>query len=174
MKTHEEFIKEMQEEHQHIKIVGTYTGSANKIEWLCSNCGESQFSLPSNLLKPEATGLCRKCFLLKQAENRRKGNELFLQELKKIHPDLIVTGTYMGKNQKIEWVCSNCGQKQYSLPGNLLKPTKTPYCKACTHLLRSSIARKQLDGGICLSMMQINANNFYEELSKKKDPPIHV
>ena len=71
MKTHEEFIKEMQEKHPNIKIVGTYAGSANKIEWLCSSCGESQFSLPSNLLKPEATGLCRKCFLYRRHQQQQ-------------------------------------------------------------------------------------------------------
>ena len=124
MKSHEEFTKEMREKHPNIRIVGTYTGSANKIEWLCSSCGEIQSSLPSNLLKPEATGLCRKCFLLQQAENRKKSNEEFLKELKEIHPDIKITGTFNGKNHKIEWVCSNCGQKQYSYPGNLLKPSK--------------------------------------------------
>lgn len=172
MKSHEEFIKEMQEKHPDIKIVGTYTGSANKIEWLCSNCGARQSSLPSNLLNPEATGLCRKCRLLQQAESRKKGNEEFLKELKEIHPDLIITGTFNGNNHKIEWICSNCGQKQYSFPGNLLKPTKTPYCRACTHKLRSNIVTDKMEDGTVLSIKQINSNNFYNELSKKKYPPI--
>ena len=172
MKSHEEFTKEMREKHPNIRIVGTYTGSANKIEWLCSSCGEIQSSLPSNLLKPEATGLCRKCFLLQQAENRKKGNEEFLKELKEIHPDIKITGTFNGKNHKIEWVCSNCGQKQYSYPGNLLKPSKTPYCRACTHKLRSSIITEKMDDGMALSMSQINSNNFYRQLNEKDHPPI--
>lgn len=72
MKPHEQFIQEMKLKHPGIAIVGTYQGTANKIEWICSNCGEHQFTLPQNLLKPEATGLCRKCFNLQLASSRKK------------------------------------------------------------------------------------------------------
>ena len=129
MKTHEDFIKEMHVKHPSITIIGTYNGTNNKIEWVCSNCGEHQFSLPQNLLKPNATGLCRKCFNLQLASNRQKTHDQFMQELSAIHPDIIITGTFQGKNRKIEWVCSDCGKKQLSLPSNLLKPTKTPFAE---------------------------------------------
>lgn len=179
-KTHEDFIAEMRIKHPNIRIVGTYTGCYNKIEWLCSGCGESQFSLPGNLLKPEATGLCRKCFNLQLSASRTKGSAQLLQELHNIHPDLIITGTYQGKNHEIEWVCSSCGKKQYSLAGNLLKPSKQPYCRSCYSKLKSSLVkdnkgnyvREKNDENDGKSIKQRNADAFYEKLNEREHPPI--
>ena len=171
MKTHEQFIQEMKLKHPGIVIVGTYQGTANKIEWICSNCGEHQFTLPQNLLKPEATGLCRKCFNLQLASSRKKTHEQFLQELAAVHPDIIISGVFQGNNRKIEWVCSNCGKKQLSFPTNLLKTTKTPYCVECSKQLKSSRVEKKPDGGV-YSINELNAKRFYEAVNNREHPPI--
>lgn len=171
MKTHEEFIRKMEQRHPRIKIVGTYQGTANKIEWICSNCGKHQFSLPLNLLKKDATGLCRKCFNLKLASKSQKSHEQFMQKLNAIHPDIIVSGIYHGNNRKIEWVCLNCGKEQLSFPGNLLKPTKTPFCQECSKKLKSSRVEKRPDGSM-YSIDDLNAKRFYEKLSNRNHPAI--
>ena len=171
MKTHEEFIQEMTQKHPEIKVLGTYQGYRNKIEWVCSNCGNHQFSLPQNLLKKEATGLCRKCFNLMLASSRQKTHEQFLQELSTSHPDIIVSGVYRGKNHKIEWICRKCGEKQLSLPSNLLKPSKTPFCKKCSTQLKSSRIESKPDGN-AYSISELNAKRFYEAVSNREHPPI--
>ena len=171
MKTHEDFIEEMHIKHPDITIVGTYNGTNNKIEWVCSNCGVHQFSLPQNLLKPDATGLCRKCFNLQLASNRQKTHDQFMRELGAIHPDIMITGTFQGNNRKIEWVCSKCGKKQLSLPSNLLKPTKTPFCRECALKQKSSRMIIQSDG-TAYPISELNAQRFYDAVKKRPHPPI--
>ena len=124
-KTHEEFIKELQEKHpenfNNIEILGEYKGIETKISCKCKICGYGENGdwnpTPHSLLKGSG---CRKCF----ATRITKTNEDFIKELHEINPNIEPLEEYKGALTGISCKCKICGYGENGewkpQPSNLL------------------------------------------------------
>lgn len=142
-KGHAQFISELKKRNPTIKVTGKYVNAYTKIEWECHKCGMKQFSRPTSLFTSK--GLCKKCM----QDSRFYTDAQFKEKIKKLNPNINVTGTYVDSNTKIEWKCNVCGEKQYSNPKYLHR--LSGICSKC----RNSHKREE----------------FYNEFKKLATPP---
>lgn len=119
-KTHEQFIKELQQINQDIEVLGIYINDSSKIKLRCKVCDYEWEATPNRLL--QGTG-CPKC-----AGKMKKTHEQFINDLVQINKDIQVLGTYKNANTKIKCKCKICGHEWKTLPSSLLKGRGCPVC----------------------------------------------
>lgn len=123
-RTHEEFIKLMEEAHPNIEVLGTYKTAKTKIKVRCKICGHKWEAFPSSLLQGYG---CLKCKIIK----RTKTHEQFMQELHEVNPhanNIQVLGTYVKGKTKLKVRCKVCGHEWETIPNNLLQGHGCPKC----------------------------------------------
>lgn len=114
---HEDFVKQVS---KNIVILGEYTGRANKIRCKCKKCG--------HIWEPPADRLmcghgCPKC-----AGKIKRTNEEFLEELKRINPNIEILNKYIKHEEKLLCRCKTCGNEWSTTPRILLKGCGCPPC----------------------------------------------
>lgn len=122
-KTTEEFVYEMSNVNSDIEVLGEYVGNHKHIEIKCKKCGHIWNASPSNLLRKYG---CPKC-----NGGIKKDADLFLEQMKKIHPDIIVLSDYKGANHKIKGKCCRCGNIWETTASQLVNAKSG--CPACAH-----------------------------------------
>ena len=86
-KTHEEFVREVNEVHNgKVIITSTYVDNRTRVEAICK-CGRNWTVAPNNLL---VGAKCRQCY----TEKRTKSTEKYLQDLAAKNPELLVDSRY--------------------------------------------------------------------------------
>jgi hypothetical protein len=125
-KTHQQFVQELKKVSPDIKVLSEYQGALLKIK-VQHICGHKWLATPNNLLNGKHCAVCA-------IEARKKTHQQFVQELKKVSPDIKIVSTYIHGKIKLE-VQHICGHKWLATPNNLLKGTK---CPACSHKLHWS------------------------------------
>ena len=124
-KTHEEFIKEMNEIHPNLEFLEKYTDSKTKIKYQCKIDGCINSTTPNVLLKRSG---CPVCGRRKTAASWLKSHETFIEEMKQLHPDIKVIGQYTKAKEKIKCECLIDGHQWFATPNNLLRGRKCPVC----------------------------------------------
>lgn len=135
MKTHEEFINEMQINHPNIIVVGTYCGTRRKIEWVCSNCGEHQYWKGVN-------------------EKLKMSNDEFVDRLSAISPTIEPMEEYSGANTRVHVRCKTCG---YDWSPKAIELLSGRGCRKCKYKMLAEKQRRTPDVFI-QEMEQINPN----------------
>ncbi|XZN14367.1 hypothetical protein ACSW9O_16010 (plasmid) [Clostridium perfringens] len=130
-KTHEEFVKEVEEKyHGEYKILSEYINAKTKIK-ARHNCGYEWEVKPYNLLN-NGRG-CPICGEIKRRKIRTKTHSEFVEEVrKKLGDEYSILGEYKGVNNKIKvrHNCSKCNNYEWEvIPSNLLKGQGCPSCK---------------------------------------------
>ena len=119
------FVKMVAEKHPTIKVEGEYTGSWNKIQVRCMNCGSVWLPTANNLLRGHG---CRHCASIENGKNKKKQTEhKFLSEIARIKPSVIVL-SYESSTSYVFCKCRQCGHQWKSLPSSLLKRKRCPHC----------------------------------------------
>lgn len=111
-KTHEEFVKIMEEKRPDIEILGEYTGNHDPIKVRCKNCDRIYELTPIALLNRNQ---CARCY-----GTERKTHEDFVSEMKNINPDLRIIGTYYNNRSLIEYYCEKCKETHFAQAHSLL------------------------------------------------------
>ena len=122
MKTHDEFISEMNSKHPTIIILGKYTSSKTPILCKCHICGKEWSSEPRMLSSGKG---CSRC-----SGNERKTQEQFVEEVKRINENVEVIGTYINNSSKISVICKKCGHKWDARAQALTNGNGCPKCAA--------------------------------------------
>lgn len=150
--SNDEFRAELAEKNNDIEVLGTYAGSNNKVRVRCRVCGNVWDGTPYYLLKK---GSCPRCSVIKRGIESRKNHSEFVDQLKKLSPDIEVIGTYEGDSRPLSVRCRKCGQVWNPTPNNLLRGTGCPACGQRT------IASKHLKPVVC-----IETGKVYEGVAK--------
>lgn len=106
-RTKSELIDKLKHVNENIEVVGEYTQCKNKIECKCKVHNEIFFITPDHLMHGE-TG-CKKCIDIKNHNAGLKSHDVFINQVKNIHPTINVLGKYDGAHTRIEVECLNCG-----------------------------------------------------------------
>ncbi len=124
-KTHEQFLADLAVKNPTIEVLQRYEKSSIPIECKCKVCGTIWKVRPNNLL----TGYgCPTCGLKKRAESRKKENNTFLEEMKKVNPDIEIIGDYIEAKKPLACKCKKCGNEWNAAPTNLLNHKGCPIC----------------------------------------------
>lgn len=124
-KTHEQFIKELQQINQDIEVLGTYVNSQTKIKCRCKIDGYEWETKPNALLNEHG---CPKCGEKQKIQKLTKTHEEFIQELEQINTDIEVLGTYVNGQTKIKCKCEICTHEWEATPNDLLQRSGCPKC----------------------------------------------
>lgn len=122
IKTHEDFMAEVEKKNSKLKVVGKYINSRTKIEVECLLCKHHWFSSSGNILKGFG---CPEC----QKRRNSKTNEEFLCEAEQKAPNIEIIDDYAGVNTKIRVKCKKCENIWLITPHNLLSGKGCPHCR---------------------------------------------
>lgn len=120
-KTHEHFLKEMEEIHPELTVLSSYVNAHKKVDMLCNTCGHTFSSKPCDLLHGKG---CPKC-----GGTMRKTHEEFVSLVKEINPTLSVISEYKNVKTEVKILCNVCGHVFHTKPHNILySKTGCPKC----------------------------------------------
>lgn len=128
-RTHEDFIEKLNEINPTIEVLEKYVNTDTKIKVKCKNCGREWHSTPNNLLDGHGCGRCA----------GRKSHNEFVEELKRINPNIIVLEQYIDRNTYVDVKCKTCGYEWKSKPSQLLGGHG---CHKCAIKNQSDLLRK--------------------------------
>ena len=130
-KTQEQFLADLATKNPNVEVLGHYEGSAKRVKVRCRRCG--------HIWTPTANGImqgsgCPECARKRVSASHRKTHEQFVSDLAAKNPNVEVLGRYEGSAKRIRVRCRKCGHVWDAWPGNLLKGSGCPYCRALQRL----------------------------------------
>lgn len=128
-KTHEQFLKQMQEKNSNIEILSKYEKDNVKVACKCKICGFEWYSTPSNLLQGKG---CKQCHFKKLQKIHTKTHENFIKEIYNINKNIKVLGKYTGVKNKIDCECLIHNNIFSMSPDHLLRGETG--CKECINI----------------------------------------
>lgn len=124
-KTNQEFIAEMKIINPNILILGKYAGSKKDIRVSCKVCNNEWVTTPNSLLHKKG---CAKC-----AGTIKRTHKEFISEIKAIHPNIEIIGTYTNNHTRIKCYCKSCNSYFYGLPHSMISAKS-----GCLHCSKSN------------------------------------
>ena len=124
-KTHQEFIKELEQLNPNIEILSEYKSTHTKIKCRCLIDGNIWEAEPSKLLNGRG---CPICGQNKRIKCRTKTHDVFVDEIKQINPNITIVSQYLGTDKPIYAKCNIDGYEWKTTPYRLLQGHK---CKEC-------------------------------------------
>ena len=125
IKTHEQYVADVERIHGNIIVVGQYVGNKVHILHKCMIDGYMWEALPGNILKGSG---CPLCALKEQSISRTKSHDDYIAEVHEINPNIDVIEQYIGAERKILHKCKVDGYEWYALPSNILSGHGCPRC----------------------------------------------
>lgn len=127
IKTHEQYVKEVNNINSNIVVIGQYSGNRTNILHMCAVDGYTWEALPGNILKGSG---CPVCALERQKIHRTKTHEDYVEEVAIINPNIEVIEQYIGAERKILHKCKVDSHEWLALPSNILSGHGCPKCNA--------------------------------------------
>ena len=124
-KTHEEYIEQVKKINPNIEVVGIYKNNRTKILHRCKIDGNEWEVIPNNILSGKGCPICKN---KKLHDDRTKGHEQYIQELKNINPYAVVIGKYINATTKIMHKCLIDGYEWETTPNKMLDGHGCPMC----------------------------------------------
>lgn len=129
-KTNEEFLKEIKEKNDKIKVLSKYTGCHNYINVKCLRCGNEWNAKAYSLLSGRA---CPKCRTVRGVENnkgktKRKSHDEYVVELSKIDDSIEIISKYISHHENVKCRCKNCNNIWETKAYSLLQKHGCPRC----------------------------------------------
>lgn len=150
--TNDIFLNRMKDINNNIEFLSEYINSKEYINCRCKICGYEWKSNGSNLLSGRG---CVKCYHKRRADETRKTHTDFVNEMKRIDPQIKIIDKYVDAKTKINCLCLKHGQYFYASPTHLLQG-KTG-CKQCfCKKISSALIMSHED--FVLRMKEINPN----------------
>ena len=119
-KTHEEFINELYDVNDKIKILDKYVNNHTKLICECTICNHTWSTTGKILLRGHG---CPKC-----AGNEKKTHEEFLNDLCKINKNIEILSEYQNNRTKVKCKCLIDGYEWEATPNALLSNEGCPKC----------------------------------------------
>lgn len=119
-KTHEEYVRELEQINPNIEVLEKYTNTHNKLLFRCKIDGHTWKTGAANVLA--GTG-CPKC-----AGNPRRTQNEYIQELAEVNPNIEVIGIYSTSMSKIKHRCKIHDYIWDGIPSTLLRGVGCPVC----------------------------------------------
>lgn len=125
MKTQEKYISELDALNPNIKVIGQYAGGHIPILHKC-NIDEYEWKAsPSSILYGRG---CPECAKTNRIVSLTKTHEQYVDELKKIFPQVSILEKYINRKTKILHQCNICGYIWCVKPDQLLSGKGCPVC----------------------------------------------
>lgn len=125
LRTHQQYVEEVNKVNPYIDVIGEYNGSGISIKHYCKKHDVYWNTIPSNVLKgcgwPE-------CGIEKRNAKSRKSHNKYVEELRIINPHIIVLGTYINGQTSIKHKCTVDGYEWFAKPYNILQGKGCPIC----------------------------------------------
>ena len=125
-KTHEQFLRQMQELNSNIEILSKYEKDNIKVKCKCKICGFEWSSNPSNLLQGKG---CKQCHFNKLSKLKMKSHEDFIKDVYKTNKNIKVLSKYSGVKNKVQCECL-IHNRRFNIGANHLLRGETG-CKEC-------------------------------------------
>lgn len=130
MKTHAEFVRELEGINSNIQVVGVYTRAVDRIDVKCKVCGHTWSPRAYSLTQGKG---CAHCSAVQGAKSNQgktglKTQEQFVDEMTHVHPTIRVVGKYVNTHTPIECSCSLCSHQWAAMPYSLLQGHGCPRC----------------------------------------------
>ena len=124
--SNEEFL-ERAKVNKHVKIIGKYKGSRDKIEVECSYCNKKFFTRAEHIWQNRGHLSCME----KMVERKpTMTQEDFLEKLKMITDTIVPLDTYVKNSEKMKFKCLVCGKIWTTQTGHVLHgESGCPYCR---------------------------------------------
>ena len=133
-KTHEQIVQQLKDRWgDKVAAISEYDGNVKKMKFRCNVCGSEFWARSISLLYHYAFW-CPKCAEGRNGEKRKKSDEQYLEDLKKVWGDRFTPLAPYGKNQNTPILhrCNECGNEWEVNPHNLLGGEGCPECKKVT------------------------------------------
>lgn len=124
-KTHEQFIKELENINPYIEVLDKYINNNTKIECRCKKDGYIWKTRPRQLLSGNG---CPKCWEIRNYTIQTKNNEQFIEEMKVVNHNVIILSEYKNSYTHVECMCKIDNHKWKATPTHLLRGRGCPKC----------------------------------------------
>lgn len=115
--THEEFERRVHQNHPNLILLGKYQNSTERVRCECMTCGHTWDATPHSITTGKG---CKKCWNKVMAEQKRKPEEAFLEQVKLKHPRITVLGKYENSHTEIQCRCEACGHEWSPIAQSLI------------------------------------------------------
>ena len=122
-KTHEDFLKELNQINSNIEPLEEYITGKHKIYFHCKICDTKWKTAPQTILNGSIC--CPAC-----ANNMKYTTEQFSNKIKNIVPDISIIGEYINNHTKIKCRCNKCKKIFYKTPSSILLGNGCPICSS--------------------------------------------
>lgn len=120
-----EFIDRMSTVNPSVAVIGEYINAKTKIKVKGTVCGHEWMVTPSDLLRGHG---CPKCRYINNSNRMRKSNDQFIQELRRINPDIEPLDTYQTSQIPIRVRCKVCAYEWQVKPNTLMNGSGCAQC----------------------------------------------
>lgn len=127
VKTHEMYVKEVQEKNPNIEVIGTYLNNKTPIEHKCKIHNYTWTTYPSNILNGHG---CKYCGYDETSKKLSLTSEEYLERLQYINSNIEMIGKYITINDKIEHRCKSHNYTWKTSPASVLQGCGCKYCKS--------------------------------------------
>lgn len=125
-KTHEEFIKQVNEKFPKVEVLSTYCDDKTPIDFRCTIHDYIWNGSPRTLLMSKCG--CPKCGIELRASKKRKTHEVFIEEMKSINKNIQILSKYSKSNEYIKCKCKIDGYEWEAVASGLLSGNGCPKC----------------------------------------------
>ena len=115
--THEKFERRVQNSHPSLRLLGKYQNSATPIKCECLACGNVWDATPQSITTGKG---CKECWNTMMSDQKRKPEEVFLEQVKNKHPQISVLGKYENCHTRILCHCNKCGYEWNPIAQSLI------------------------------------------------------
>lgn len=118
--THEDYVRNIRNINPNIKILGKYTKSKNKIQYMCLKCKYIGYKIAAELTRNPKCPKCSGKVKLTQEE--------FENIIQSRNPYIKILSSYIGAKHNIEYKCSICGYVGTVKAYHMLEGVGCPLC----------------------------------------------
>ena len=126
LKTHKQYVSELQSINSHIEVIGEYIDTNTKIMHYCKKHDIYWEQSPSNALQGKG---CPKCRIEKIKESKVLSHEDYVKSLNLLNPTVEVVEKYINIKTKIMHHCLIHNVYWKTSPSNVLNGSGCIYCK---------------------------------------------
>ena len=127
LKTHDEFIKELELVNSNIIVCDQYQKAIIKIHCICKICNYEWDVIPASLLSKKG---CPRC-----SGNLKKTHSEFLKEFLNVNTKMTLIGKYVNNHTPIKCRCNKCDNIYNIYPNRLLRNSS---CQVCAGISQKS------------------------------------
>lgn len=124
-RTQEDFVSDLKKINSNIIVIGKYQNTQMRVKVKCKKCGCEWDPIANSLL--QGTG-CPKCSHQMIAETKRLSEQVFLERIRTLNPDIEVLEQYKDGRTKIKCRCKKCGGIWAPVADSILRGTGCPVC----------------------------------------------